>query len=194
MAFLLSAFCFMTRSSFPISFALTYTKFIFGLRVRNTSASTTVQPLSREYGKTNTHATSPLQLQSTKQKVKPETGRAVMLHSPPIGALYELVAKIPILGEQRFRLKIVNEGIAELVIDGLLAVNDSVHYNVTHDGDFVFELSDTTKEVLKRFKTDLVKVRYCNKTDTSIVIVRPPLPTNIKLSLKRRPPSSSLKP
>lgn len=105
---------------------------------------------------------------------------------PAINSSYELKAKIPVIGMQRFSLRIINDGLAELVIDGLLQVKDLISYNIDQNGEFAFELSEKTNGILKRFRTTLVKVKYSREDDTPTVVVRPPLPTNIQLRLKRK--------
>lgn len=117
---------------------------------------------------------------------KPLMRKSWRAHGPPTDALYTLEANIPVIGKQRFQLRIRAQGMAELVIDGLLKLNDVIFYEVDPDGEFTFELSEATKKVLKKFRTNLVRVRYDRETDTPTVIVRPPLPTNIKLKLERK--------
>mmetsp|Transcript_39118 Transcript_39118/g.66678 ORF Transcript_39118/g.66678 Transcript_39118/m.66678 type:complete len:189 (+) Transcript_39118:143-709(+) len=116
----------------------------------------------------------------------PLAQRRRTFHGPPVDALYELEAQIPVIGKQVFQLKILSEGMASLVIEGLLELRDIIRYEVDGDGEFAFVLSESTNRILRKFRTRLVKVRYCSETDTPSVIVRPPLPTNIKLTLRRK--------
>lgn len=108
------------------------------------------------------------------------------LRGPPTDAIYELEAKIPVIGVQLFKMRIINDGMAELVINGLLEVKELISYTIDHNGEFVFELSAATQGVLRKFRTTLVKVKYCRETDAPTVVVRPPLPMNIQLKLERK--------
>ena len=73
------------------------------------------------------------------------------------------------------------------MVSGALQIDDEVEYSIDKSsGELSFTLSDGTKEVLRRFRTRLVSVNYCAKTDTPHVRVRPPLPVNIDLKLKRK--------
>lgn len=106
---------------------------------------------------------------------------------PPVNAMYELEVKIPIIGQQRFQLKILSLYHAELIINGVLEVKDIIPYRVDpKDGGLSFTLSDNTKRILKKFRTTLVSASYCTKTDTPSIVVSPPLPTNINLNLRRK--------
>lgn len=112
-------------------------------------------------------------------------------YAPPVQALYRLDIHIPVIGRQRFQLRIISETAAELVIDGMLKINDHIKYQVQPTtGEFSFNLSNTTKRVLKRFRTSVSDAKYCSKTDTPSIQVKPPLPTKINLRLKRIDESS----
>lgn len=112
-------------------------------------------------------------------------------YAPPVQALYQLDIHIPVIGRQRFQLRIISETAAELVIDGMLKINDQIKYQVQPTtGEFSFNLSNTTKRVLKRFRTSVSHAKYCSKTDTPSIQVKPPLPTKINLRLKRIDESS----
>lgn len=105
---------------------------------------------------------------------------------PSVGAQYHLQKKIPVLGKQTFQLKILQENIAELLIDGVLEVKDVIHYTVDErSGELSFTLSEKTNMILKRFRTKLLAATYCPKTDRSSIIVQPPLPMKLSLHLKR---------
>lgn len=104
---------------------------------------------------------------------------------PPINAMYELNIKIPVIGQQRFQLQIQSDSMAQLVIDGLLQVNDVVSYKIDSDGALSFTLSQSTKDVMKKFRTQIVSAKYCGESDTPSIVVSPPLPKKIKLNLNR---------
>ncbi len=109
------------------------------------------------------------------------------LRSPPINAFYELSIRIPVIGKQIFQLRILNENVAELIIDGMLQVNDVISYRVDQQsGDLSFKLSEETQGILRKFRTRLGKASYCSETDTPSIVVSPPLPTNINLKLERK--------
>lgn len=109
------------------------------------------------------------------------------LFAPPLGAEYELNVRLPVIGPQIFQLKILSNKKGKLVVSGALQIDDEVEYSIDKSsGELSFTLSDGTKEVLRRFRTRLVSVNYCAKTDTPHVRVRPPLPVNIDLKLKRK--------
>jgi hypothetical protein len=108
-------------------------------------------------------------------------------YGPQVGASYNLKTKIPVIGIQTFQLRILSEDIAELVINGVLGIKDTIHYKVDQQsGELSFSLSERTKMVLKRFRTKLLKVTYCPQKDMPSIIVRPPLPMNLTLHLNRQ--------
>lgn len=110
-----------------------------------------------------------------------------LLSGPPAKAIYELEINVPVIGKQRFLLEIIRQGLAKLTIDGILQLNDFIYYEIDQgNGNFAFNLSEMTKRILKKFRTSLVMVKYCKESDSPVVIVRPPLPTNIELRLKRQ--------
>ena len=101
---------------------------------------------------------------------------------PPVGGYYELDVRIPVIGKQRFSLRILSKSIAELVIDGMLSIRDKIPYKINQDsGELEFDLSPETKSTMSRFKTSLDKASYCFETDTPSVDVKPPLPKAIRL-------------
>lgn len=105
---------------------------------------------------------------------------------PPLNSYYETTMKIPIIGYQSFRLRIKSTTLAELVIEGILNINDEVPYSVNEvTGELNFCLSQVTTSILRKFRTKLIKASYCHKTDTPMIEVRPPLPTTIKIRMKR---------
>ena len=107
--------------------------------------------------------------------------------APPVGAEYELNLRIPVIGPQVFQLKILSNTRGKLVVNGALQIDDEVEYSVDKSsGALSFTLSNGTKEVLRRFRTKLLSVNYCAKTDTPLVRVSPPLPVIIDLKLKRK--------
>ena len=105
---------------------------------------------------------------------------------PPLNSYYETTMKIPIIGYQSFRLRIKSTTLAELAIEGILNINDEVPYSVNEvTGELNFCLSQVTTSILRKFRTKLIKASYCHKTDTPMIEVRPPLPTTIKIRMKR---------
>ena len=107
--------------------------------------------------------------------------------SPPVNSVYELDVRIPVIGKQHFHLKILSENVAELVIDGILKVNDIISYQIDRrTGGLSFALSEETKRIMRKFRTTIVRATYCGRSDTPSIVVSPPLPKNIKLRLKRK--------
>lgn len=170
--------CLMQGSSFPITFAETPS-----LVPQYNALSVFAPELDESFGSDAWEVFSSSR-QPNSMSMPPRQRRSVP--TLPVNAVYELEAQIPVIGRQLFQLKILSEGVASLVIEGMLQLTDVIRYEVDGDGEFAFDLSDTTTAILNRFRTRLVKVRYCSETDTPSVIVRPPLPTNIKLTLKRK--------
>lgn len=105
---------------------------------------------------------------------------------PPVGAVYESKLRFPVLGTQSFSLQIHSRTQAHLTVDGKLKFNEPVIYSFNqNDGKLTFALSEQLKLKLRRFYTSLQEVGYDSKTDTPYVKVLPPLPTAIKIFLKR---------
>mmetsp|Transcript_15230 Transcript_15230/g.23194 ORF Transcript_15230/g.23194 Transcript_15230/m.23194 type:complete len:201 (+) Transcript_15230:85-687(+) len=106
---------------------------------------------------------------------------------PPVNSYYEMKMKIPVIGHQIFRLRIKSIFRAELIIEGMLNINDEVPYSVNEvTGEIQFSLSQVTTSILRKFRTKLIRASYCHKTDTPTIEVRPPLPTTIKIRMKRK--------
>ena len=118
--------------------------------------------------------------------VNPNAIHSAERHAPPVHALYQLDIHIPVIGQQRFQLRIISETVAELIIDGMLKINDQIKYEMQPaTGELVFHLSDTTKGILKRFRTSVSHATYCPRTDTPSIQIKTPLPRKMNLRLKR---------
>lgn len=104
----------------------------------------------------------------------------------PVGAFYTLSLNVPVIGSQTFELKILSPSVAHLRIKGrILNINDTVRYHLDEDGNLEFSLSEKTKRILRRFRTSLSSVEYCNETDTPRVVVNPPISRKVCMDLKR---------
>lgn len=105
---------------------------------------------------------------------------------PPTGAVYEKTLPIPVIGTQTFRLHILSHRRAHLQIQGVLRVDDIVDYDVRpSDGSFSLDLPEGVQKVMRRFRTKLVEFGYDRSTDLPFFVVRPPLPTKIRIHLER---------
>lgn len=108
-------------------------------------------------------------------------------HGLQVGANYYLQTKIPVIGVQTFQLRILREDVAELEINGVLEIKDTIHYKVDQEsGELLFAISEKTNMILKKFRTKLLKATYCPKRDRPSIVVRPPLPMNLSLHLMRQ--------
>lgn len=105
---------------------------------------------------------------------------------PPVGAKYESIIRLPIIGKQVFSLHILSENRAHLLVAGMLVLDESVPYTVDTEGRLAFALSEYALKKLKRFRTKLQEVGYNVATDTPYVKVAPPLPKAVTLFLKRK--------
>lgn len=139
----------------------------------------------------NSHSFSTKDIHRTELSFSPEnesTGREEALTSfkgPPVNAQYELKISIRVIGQQSFKLRILSETRAELIIDGMLKLRDEINFMTDPaTGQLSFSLSKKTLSILKRFRTSLRHANYCSTTDIPVVIVRPPLPFDITLKLK----------
>ena len=103
---------------------------------------------------------------------------------PPVGAMYESQLRFPVLGTQSFSLHIQSPTKAHLTAAGRLTIDEPVEYSFAN-GKIKFEMSEKLKSTLKRFLTQLQEVGYDSRTDTPYVKVLPPLPTAVKIFLKR---------
>mmetsp|Transcript_4501 Transcript_4501/g.8658 ORF Transcript_4501/g.8658 Transcript_4501/m.8658 type:complete len:188 (-) Transcript_4501:121-684(-) len=104
-----------------------------------------------------------------------------------VGANYYLQTKIPVIGVQTFQLRILREDVAELEINGVLEIKDTIQYKVDQEsGELFFAISEKTNMILKKFRTKLLKATYCPKRDRPSILVRPPLPMNLSLHLMRQ--------
>ena len=106
-------------------------------------------------------------------------------HSPPVGATYKRSLSLPVIGKQTIELKIISDCDARIMISGRLHLDEPVRYSFSPEGQLKFELTDTTHRILRRFRTTLDAAGYDGATDTSWVVVWPPLPLSIRIQLKR---------
>lgn len=105
---------------------------------------------------------------------------------PPIGAKYECMIHLPVIGKQLFSLHILSHTRAHLIVDGMLVLDEAVPYTADAEGRLAFSLSEYAEKKLKRFRTNLQEVGYNAATDTPYVKVAPPLPTVVTLFLIRK--------
>lgn len=103
----------------------------------------------------------------------------------PVGAVFELNLVVPVIGRQRFHLKILNTSLAELNITGTMQVYDILQYNIDASGSLGFCLSDQTERTMRRFRSSISSVEYSKETDTAIVIVQTPIHKKLKIELER---------
>lgn len=89
------------------------------------------------------------------------------------------------IGQQSFRLHILSNDRAQLEIQGLLSVKEMINYEFSSQTGFVFTLTEALRKTLRQFRTSLVQVGYDSVRDVPYVIVAPPLPTKIRISLLR---------
>ena len=76
---------------------------------------------------------------------------------------------------------------ARLKLDGRLKLDEPVEYDVTDEGELSFSLTDSTKRLLRRFRTSLDAAGYDGDADTAHVVVWPPLPLSVRIRLLRVP-------
>ena len=71
-------------------------------------------------------------------------------------------------------------------MEGRLNLDEPVDYSIDgEDGHLNFSLTDATVRMLRRFRTSLDAAGYDADTDTSWVVVWPPLPFSIRMKLPR---------
>lgn len=105
--------------------------------------------------------------------------------APPLGAVYKRTMSLPVIGEQTIELTIISDSAARIIMSGRLNLDEPVRYDITPEGQLHFELTDTTHRILRRFRTTLDAAGYDAATDTSWVVVWPPLPMSVRIQLKR---------
>jgi len=106
--------------------------------------------------------------------------------APPIGATYEKEIGLPVIGQQKFSLKILSHNEARLLVKGVLNLDEPIKYSISPGGRMNCRLSDPTLKKLRRFRTSLKEFGYNAETDTPYVKVRPPLPKSVLINLKRK--------
>ena len=110
--------------------------------------------------------------------------------SPPTGAIYKKTLRIPVLGRQIFSLRILSDRRAHLQINGVMNVDEILHYKVKPSGAFSMPLPEELQRVLRKYRTRLVEFGYDWVTDLPYVVVSPPLPTKIRIQLVREAPAA----
>ena len=104
---------------------------------------------------------------------------------PPTGAVYERTIRLPVIGRQCVHLEIASNTLARLTLSGRLNLQEEVKYCVDEAGRLSFELSAATQRILRRFRTSMVEAGYSRDTDKAYVVVAPPLPLKVRISLNR---------
>jgi len=104
---------------------------------------------------------------------------------PPVGAIYSVTKKLPVIGGQKITLEIVSTTKARLAMEGALNLDEPVDYDVEPSGELKFTLTNATHRILKRFRTSLCGAGYDTDSDTAHVTVWPPLPMSVRLRLGR---------
>ena len=105
---------------------------------------------------------------------------------PPVGAVYARTLRFPVIGKQTIELAILSDKVARLIMSGRLNLDEPVSYHFeASSGEMSFELTDATRRLLRRFRTTLDAAGYDGSTDTSWVVVWPPLPLSMRINLNR---------
>ena len=76
---------------------------------------------------------------------------------------------------------------ARLQLQGRLQLDEPVEYDITDEGKLSFALTNSTKQLLRRFRTSLDAAAYDMSDDTAHVVVWPPLPLSVTIKLQRVP-------
>jgi len=103
----------------------------------------------------------------------------------PIGATYHHSMQFPVLGKQAFQLHIISDTQAHLRISGMLNVDEVVPYETHRKSQISFNLSEQTKQILRKFKTKLLEAGYDEHTDTPYVKVAPYVLPAVKINMGR---------
>ena len=74
---------------------------------------------------------------------------------------------------------------ARLQLEGRLELDEPVEYDISDEGQLSFSLTDSTKRLLRRFRTSLDAAAYDGADDTAHVVVWPPLPLSVSIKLQR---------
>lgn len=90
----------------------------------------------------------------------------------------------PFLAQQ---LTILTRNMARLQLQGRLQLDEPVEYDITDEGKLSFALTNSTKQLLRRFRTSLDAAAYDMSDDTAHVVVWPPLPLSVTIKLQRVP-------
>lgn len=87
------------------------------------------------------------------------------------------------------QLTILTRNMARLQLQGRLQLDEPVEYDISDDGKLSFVLTNSTKQLLGRFRTSLDAAAYDMSDDTAHVVVWPPLPLSVTIKLQRVVPS-----
>ena len=104
----------------------------------------------------------------------------------PVGARYEKAIKIPFLGHQRFSFVVLSETSAQLLVEGMLFIDEVVTYSINARGHLICQLPETALRRLNRVRASLHEIGYDNDTDTPYVKVNTPLPGLLKIQFQRK--------
>ena len=91
---------------------------------------------------------------------------------PPIGARYSRKLSFPLVGSQSVSLQIDSRQTARIAMRGILNHAEELDYSFTHGNRVVFDLSDTLKSMLSKFRCSILDAWYDDVTDESCVKLR----------------------
>lgn len=107
--------------------------------------------------------------------------------APPMGAVYARTLWLPVLGTQTIQLTVLSKVLMRLELRGAILLDDTVAYARAPSGKLVFEFSDATTRMLRRFRTSFLGADYTPGNDRATFSVSPPLmPGAVIVQLRRQ--------
>lgn len=104
---------------------------------------------------------------------------------PPVGAHYARELRLPVIGLQKLRLEICTASMARIRLDGAINLDEPILYRLDPSGALCFELSQSTKQMLRRMGVSLDSAEYEHTNDIAAVTINPPLIPPIRIALPR---------
>ena len=108
----------------------------------------------------------------------------------PIGRSYVDTFRIPLVGEQRIRMDVLNESHSRITLDGVVRSSGLVSIQQERDGSLLFDIQEPLSSIMKRYGCSLSRPKFDTRNDEARVrlTIRPIFYSR---DLRLRPPLSS---
>ena len=107
----------------------------------------------------------------------------------PVGRSYVDTFRIPLVGEQRIRMDVLNESHGRITLDGVVRSSGLVGIQQERDGSLLFDIHEPLSSIMRRYGCSISRPSFDDRNDEARVrlTIRPIFYSR---DLRLRPPSS----